>query len=74
MIFTVEVKDVVKQLERKGFEVIGEVGDDINKKKVYTIRGDEGKISKREMPAIIKMKFKQGKGELFRQRKFPTFS
>lgn len=69
MVFTVKEKGLMKQLVCKGFECGGEVGNGITGPVIYTMRGDPRKFSKRELPYIIKMKFKQkGNGELFRRK------
>lgn len=72
MIFTVQERDVKDQLVRKGFEVVGEIGDDINVKKTFTMHGDEKFISKRERDYITIPKFTRGKSKLL-YRKNPQF-
>lgn len=75
MICTTENADVKNQLIRKGFEVVGEVGDNINRKKVFTLHGSEKKISKREqdyITDITKRRYIQGKSEVFRGH-FPKY-
>ena len=68
MVFKTKYKDVKNQLVRKGFEVVGQIGDNINSNIVYTIHGDENKISKNEFPFIEKLKYERGKSEVFKRR------
>jgi hypothetical protein len=46
-------KDLARQLKRKGFDIIAEIGDDGKTKKTqYTLYGDLRKLSPRENPYI----------------------
>ena len=69
MVFRTDYCDVKNQLVKKGFEVVGKIGDNINNKIIYTMYGDEKKISKREFPFIEKLKYERGKSELYKRRR-----
>ena len=74
-IFTTESTEIKNQLVRRGrgFEVVGIVGDNCQKPRVYTIHGDLEKLTKREREGIKTLSFeKRGKGDLI-QKLTPSY-
>jgi len=45
-------RDLKEQLERKGFELVGNLGDGVDKPIQYSMIGDERKLSNREKPYV----------------------
>jgi hypothetical protein len=62
--FTVINEELVKTLvQNKGFEIVGEIGDNIVEKKEYTLWGFRENLSKRELKGIDENELYQEKSK-----------
>lgn len=71
IICSTKERDVMIQLVRKGFEVLGTASKgNITGRNLFSMRGEERLINDREWPYIRKMGFREeGKGEIMQWQK-----
>ena len=63
LVCNVYYEGLANQLQRKGFDLLGVIGDGITKRKCYTMWGEKEKITPREKPFVeFAGKLHKGKG------------